>query len=202
MTQVGATDFYITSPYSVTSWKIGENAKITWRIIPGGPEISSVSIDLMDGDDANAHVLAPITSGLSPDSIQYEWTVPKDFPQSPTAFIRLSGSGSGSTVYRFSHRFSILTNTGKQPEKSQRSDVVIASQTIQTSNVQQTTTTTGSTRSSPTKSKTSVSWPTDDADPIPTNSVTILHRQVGNSATTMIGTIRWIILLGIVILLQ
>lgn len=120
-TTVLATDFYITSPYDSVSWKAGKPAKITWDIIPGGPEVSSVSVDLMDGDDNNAHVLQPIASGLSPSETSYEWVVPESFPATNTVFIRVRGHGTTSDVYRFSHRFSIQGDTAA-PQKPQKSE--------------------------------------------------------------------------------
>lgn len=122
-TSVVATDFYVTSPYDSVSWRTGKPAKITWDIIPGGPEVSSVSVDLMDGDDNNAHVLQPIASGLSPSETSCEWVVPEGFPATNTVFIRVRGQGATSDVHRFSHRFAIQGDaaTPQKPQKSQPS---------------------------------------------------------------------------------
>ena len=111
---VSATDFYITSPYDGITWSAGQRAKVTWDIIPGGPDVKSVNVDLMDGDDYNAHVLMPIASGLSPRETSASWIVPDNFPSTKTVFIRVSGQDA--SIYRFSHRFAI------QGEKSAQND--------------------------------------------------------------------------------
>lgn len=113
-----ATDFYITSPYDSVAWRAGKPAKITWDIIPGGPEISSINVDLMDGDDNNAHVIQPIASGISPGATSCEWVVPDKFPSTGTVFIRVRGQGGDSDVHRFSHRFAIQGDSAS-PQKPQ-----------------------------------------------------------------------------------
>jgi hypothetical protein len=116
---VSATDFYITSPHSVVSWKAGQQARVTWNILPGGTDVSSVNVDLMDGDDKNAHVLMPIASGLSPQATSVDWTVPADFPSTNTVFIRVLGKGGADPVYRYSHRFAVQgdANVAQLPQQ-------------------------------------------------------------------------------------
>ena len=115
-----ATDFYITSPHSVVSWKAGQQAKVTWNILPGGADVSSVSVDLMDGDDKNAHVLMPIASGLSPQATSVDWTVPANFPNTNTVFIRVLGKGGAAPVYRYSHRFAVQGGANAAPLPQQQ----------------------------------------------------------------------------------
>lgn len=106
LTTVFATDFYITNPYAVTKWQQDETVKITWNLLPGGEEISSISIDLMDGDDINASVIMNIASYIPKDSTCFDWYIPCNLQPSNTYFIRLTGNGK-TPIYRFSHRFSI-----------------------------------------------------------------------------------------------
>jgi hypothetical protein len=103
------TDFYITNPYSVSKWRQNDNVKISWNIIPGGHDIESVNIDLMDGDDDNASLIANIGSSISASQTSFDWYIPFTVNSSNTYFIRLTGNGP-NPVYRFSHRFSIEGN--------------------------------------------------------------------------------------------
>lgn len=103
---ISATDFYITSPYAATKWRQNETVKITWNLLPGGEEISSISIDLMDGDDNNASVVMNIASYITKDCSHHDWYIPCNLSPSHTYFIRLTGNGN-TAIYRFSHRFSI-----------------------------------------------------------------------------------------------
>jgi hypothetical protein len=103
-----ATDFYITSPYDLVSWKAGRSATISWDIVSGGPHVSTISVDLMDGNDSEAHVIQNIATGLSPDTTSVQWKVPQNFPSMNTAFLRVRGEGGKKSVQRFSHRFEIF----------------------------------------------------------------------------------------------
>ena len=109
---VTATDFYITSPHSTVTWKAGEQTKITWNILPGGGDVKSISVDLMDGDDKNAHVLMPIASGLASDATSVDWTVPANFQASNTVFVRVQGQTASNPVHRYSHRFAVQDASG------------------------------------------------------------------------------------------
>ena len=68
--------FYITTPNGHTVWKEGQPVKIAWQIIPGGPAVRSINLDLMSGPDGNATSLINIATGLSRDSTSFDWTVP------------------------------------------------------------------------------------------------------------------------------
>ncbi|PJF19918.1 hypothetical protein PSACC_00269 [Paramicrosporidium saccamoebae] len=185
---VAATDFYITSPYAVISWKAGSDAKITWDIIPGGPAVSSVNIDLMDGGDPNAHVLMPIVSGLDPQVTQYQWKVPSDFPESSTVFVRVSGTGGDAQVQRYSHRFVIKgsgeqqaqaevpQNRKPQPSVSQAlpTQSAVASSSSQCESVESTTSQTTSIRPLTAES---------EDDSTTSSAITAVRRQAKNEAS-------------------
>lgn len=105
---VRCIDFYITSPYDAISWNLGEKASITWNILPGGADVGSVKVDLMDGDDNSANVICNIASGLPPSSTSTSWIVPKSLSPRMSYFVRVSGvTGTSPLVVRYSHRFSI-----------------------------------------------------------------------------------------------
>jgi hypothetical protein len=101
----GCIDFYITSPYDAISWNLGQKAMVTWNILPGGSEVSSVNVDLMDGDDNSANVICNIASGLPPSSTSASWEVPKTLKPGKSYFVRLSDPSL--MAQRYSHRFSI-----------------------------------------------------------------------------------------------
>jgi hypothetical protein len=71
-----AESFFITNPNGHTVWKVGESVKISWNIIPGGPVVHSINLDLMSGHDGNATTLLNIATGLSPSSTSFDWVVP------------------------------------------------------------------------------------------------------------------------------
>lgn len=194
-----ATDFYITSPHLAVSWKAGQPAKITWDIIPGGPDVSSVAVELMDGDDTNAHVLLPIASGLSPQSQSVEWLVPADFPASSTVFVRVRGDSSSQPVYRYSHRFGIngaSSSDSSSPPKQQAAvpspppapaqAAASASAAAATSTVPSAATSQASASSVTTSESNKTTWPSE-TESIPSASATKLRRQSSNDSASLLA---------------
>lgn len=107
-----AHDFYITQPWAETSWKAGETVTITWKLYQNvGPEAGGINIDLMDGDDLAANLLLNVAANLRPESVSYDWTIPKSVSSSDRVFIRITGMGEVAN-YRFSHRFTITEGEG------------------------------------------------------------------------------------------
>lgn len=140
---VFATDFYITSPYAVTNWEAGKVVKITWDLLNQGPEVKFINVDLMDGDDSNAHVVTSIAKGLSTDSTSTSWVVPNDFPRSSTVFVRVSGQNGNEghpAIYRFSHRFSIFNPSGEKPKNDDNKAIAQNLKNIQATTVTSTET--------------------------------------------------------------
>lgn len=189
-----ATDFYITSPHSIISWKAGNSAKITWDIIPGGPDdISSVSVDIMDGDDSNAQVIMPIASGLSPLITALDWSVPADFPATSTVFIRVSGQGGVAPVYRYSHRFTIkggdsqvFSLPSKLPQSS--SQISASKSGVATTRTSHASTTTLDYKtSSSTMTMISESLSTE-SEPISSATDSVVSRQARNSSNTSVDS--------------
>ena len=192
-----ATDFYITSPHSAVSWKAGQPAKITWDIIPGGPDVSSIAVELMDGDDTNAHVLLPIASGLSPQSQSVEWLVPADFPASSTVFVRVRGDSSSQPVYRYSHRFGIngASSPDSSPPKQQAAapspppapaqTAASASAAAATSTAPSAATSQASASSVTASESSSTTWPSE-TESIPSASATKLRRQSSNDSASLL----------------
>ena len=102
----GAIDYYITSPYDAISWTIGKEATVTWNILPGGPVIESINVDLMDGNDMSANVVCNIATGLPPSATSATWVVPNNLMPGKTYFVRIASPSL--SVQRYSHRFSIV----------------------------------------------------------------------------------------------
>lgn len=187
------TDFYITSPYSAVSWKAGETVKITWNVIAGGSDVSSVQVDLMDGDDSNAHVLMPIASGVSPSTTGINWQVPENFQKSTTVFIRVRGQGSAGLVDRYSHRF--LIDAPQAPVQAVPISVSVKSEgkvhQQQATTTTSPTTMTGTATTSPTSPDTTTtsettSEETEITDSIPT-LLTTIRRRDNSSAPSPVG---------------
>ena len=111
--QIKAADFYITTPWELTLFTAGQKQPIAWNILPRGPEIYGINIDLMDGDDEAANYLANIASNLPPDTVAYEWDVPKTIQNSDRVFVRITGITGGEPIYRYSHRFMITGGEGQ-----------------------------------------------------------------------------------------
>lgn len=186
-----ATDFYITSPYSSVSWKAGETVKITWNVIAGGSDVSSVQVDLMDGDDNNAKVVMPIASNISPSTTAIDWQVPVDFPKTPTVFVRVRGQGSAGIVDRYSHRF--LIDSSQSPAQAKPAPAPVKSE----SKVQQQAATTISATlagvvSSSVLAESSLATNTtetttsdehDSTEKVPTASATIMRRRSNDAAS-------------------
>jgi hypothetical protein len=173
----------------VISWKAGSDAKITWDIIPGGPTVSSVNIDLMDGDDNSARVLMPIANGLDPQVTQYQWRVPTDFPESSTVFVRVSGTGGNAQVQRYSHRF-VVKASGEQPaqvevpqnQKPQPSvSQVLPTQSVVANNGHQSTAESVTSQTTSSESTRPLTAESED-DSTTSSAVTAIRRQAKNDA--------------------
>lgn len=180
-----AIDFYITSPYSATRWTAGSVAKITWNILEGGSKVDSVNVDLMDGDDSNANVIASLANGVDPGQNHIYWTIPENFAASSSVFIRVSGVGNGTTAYRFSHRFAIESPSAAQKEsasvsKANKSQPTIQS-TVEKTNESQSESATSS------KTRTSITIEPSIDESIPRASVTVLYRQVNGAENIQLG---------------
>lgn len=135
-------DFYITSPYDVISWNAGEKAMVTWNILPGGPNVQGINVDLMDGDETTANVVSNIASNLPPSATSASWEVPMSIQPGRSYFVRVSSNDPNAYIYRFSHKFAIVG--GKVCSKSTSSSSTAASTTSQVS------TTTSTSASAPT----------------------------------------------------
>lgn len=193
-----AIDFYITSPYSATRWTAGSVAKITWNILEGGAKVDSVNVDLMDGDDNNASVIASLASGVDPGQNYIYWAIPDNFVPTSSVFIRVSGVGSGATVYRFSHRFAVGGSSAAQKESVVESKVSktqpAKSESARAQSVQSSVETSGA--SSKTSGSTTTTDPLSD-ESIPRASVTVLYRQISRAESVHLerGAIAKMILL-------
>lgn len=106
---LAASDVLITSPHSVVKWQAGKTAKITWKSlvdeIKGGKPGQVVNVDLMDGDDKDAKVIARVAKNIPIENRSVSWTVPENFPSTKTVFVRVA-SPDGK-ISRYSHRFGI-----------------------------------------------------------------------------------------------
>ena len=99
-------DFYITSPYDKIEWSQNEQVKITWDFLEGGSEVSSISLDLMNGPSENGNIITSIASGLPASTEGFEYSVPNDVYSGTDYFIRLTGNGDVPVV-RYSGRFKV-----------------------------------------------------------------------------------------------
>lgn len=102
---VACTDVYITSPYDIIVWKLGKQETVTWNILPGGPVIEALDVDLMDGEEISANVICNIARGLPITATSATWVVPNTLAPGKNYFVRVSSPNLA--LQRFSHRFTI-----------------------------------------------------------------------------------------------
>lgn len=160
-----AIDFYITSPYDQIKWIIGHKETVTWNILPGGEEVRAINVDLMDGDDNLANVVAEIAKNLPPSATSATWEVPFSIKPGATYFIRVSGNDATLRVQRFSHRFTILA--GKHCSSSTTSSI-------------NSTTTSAASLSTTSVTSTTKTEPTSTASTEDTSTTSLRKRQSSN----------------------
>lgn len=100
---------YLNYPGPGTHWNPGANVAVRWSVHSGsGTPVQFLSLDIMNGDAANAVLVAPIASRIPAQFGLYNWIVPPSLESRRDYFIRataLAGQTSASHVY--SGRFSI-----------------------------------------------------------------------------------------------
>lgn len=178
-----SSDVLITSPHSVIQWKAGKTAKITWNTlvdeVKGGTPGQTVNIDLMDGDDKNAKVIARVAKNIPIEKRAVSWTVPDNFPSTKTIFVKVS-SPDGK-ISRYSHRFAIQGNPayrwGDNWELPQSTPETFSPQTYSSSPES----TTAPYQTTTTKASSSVTAPTSYST---TSSATKSEDSTSTEATT------------------
>jgi len=90
-----ATVITVISPWSTTVWQSGGAGLVTWNSTAGGgPDFTTCSIDLLNGDPKAANLVAHITSQPVAVSLgKFQITPIQDFATGSTYWIRIGNSG-------------------------------------------------------------------------------------------------------------
>lgn len=102
--------FWITNPYSVTSWTAGSSVNITWELPACGTSYTAIDVYLMAGETEDATQLATIATNLPLHTTFVGWNIPSSLPAGDGYFINVEGTGGSEIVERYSHTFEILSS--------------------------------------------------------------------------------------------
>jgi hypothetical protein len=113
-----AQDWMIINPVAETIWTAGKDQKIAWIILTAkdkdfkpNPDVTQINIDLMEGDFANANIVAHIATDVPVGAQTYTWAKVPDFAQGTDYFVRVGTD----QWWRYTHAF---TFNGKGTAKS------------------------------------------------------------------------------------